>query len=87
MSRALSILIIPPMLSFSIAMLGLRIPVLYGFGPAGWQYYPIETKGLFDARPTEQEEAESDYLDRTGLWADGEREAWENQKTINLTTK
>ena len=37
----------------------LRFPVLYGFGPAGWKHYPIGTKGLFDSRPSEQEETKA----------------------------
>jgi len=58
----------------------LRIPMLFGFGSDGWRYYPPGTPGLTDARATEVEETEADYLTRTGLWADGEREAWQDKR-------
>ena len=57
-----------------------RIPMLFGFGVRGWTYYPPGTHGLTDARETEQEESEADYLDRTGLWLPGERAAYDARR-------
>jgi hypothetical protein len=58
----------------------LRIPMLFGFGPQGWIYYPVGTEGLFDARPTEVEETEYNYLTRLDLWQPGELEAWQQKR-------
>lgn len=41
-----------------------REPVLYGFGSAGWSYYPPETTGLYEPKPTEREESDREYLMR-----------------------